>query len=403
MKDKWLAASLAIAGVALLAAADWPQFRGPGGAGVSEEAGLPVTWGPKENVRWRADLPGRGVSSPVVVGGRVYVTACSGYREARLHVLCFDAADGAKLWERQFAATGRTGCHEKTCMAAETPAADGKNVYALFATGDLAAFSADGDLLWYRALERDYPNITNQVGMAASPVVYKGVLLLPMENVGDSFAAGLDVKTGKNLWKVGRPRGIDWVTPLVVEQNGKAAALFQSEKDLTAYDPETGKPLWTMEIDNPNSIPSPAAGDGLIFASGKQCVALKPAADGGKPEEAWKTAKLNSAFASPVYHKGRVYSLVGPGLNCVDAKDGALAWQQRVKGQFSASPVLADGKVYVVNEEGLTTVIEANDDHKVLATNALGETILATPAVSGGALYLRSDQHLWCIGEKKEK
>jgi outer membrane protein assembly factor BamB len=387
------------AAVLVLAAADWTQFRGPGGAAVSEEAGLPVKWGPKDNIRWSVELPGRGVSNPVIVGGRVYVTASSGYREGRLHVLCFDAADGKKLWERQFAATGTTMCHPTTCMAAPTPAADDQAVYALFACGDLAVLSADGDLLWYRSLQHDYPDAVNQVGMAASPVIYKDTLLLPMENPGDSFAAGIDKKTGKNRWKSARLRDLDWVTPLVVEDNGKAAALFQTGKDVTAFEPETGKVLWTFEAENPAPVPSPVVGDGVIFASGKAFAALKPSKDGSPPETLWTSTKLNTGYTTPVYHKGRLYGVVGAGVNCLDAKTGELVWQQRLKGSFWASPVVADGKLYVVNEEGATTVIELGDKPKVLATNAMGEKILATPAIAGGALFLRSDQHLWCIAE----
>jgi outer membrane protein assembly factor BamB len=404
MRKYMLATILAAACGGFVAAGDWPQFRGPSGAAVSDEIGLPVKWGPKDNIRWQADLPGRGVSSPVVVGDRVYVTASSGYHESRLHVLCFAVADGKKLWERQFASTGQTMCHPKTCMAAPTPAADGKRVVALFATGDLAAFNPNGDLLWYRSLERDYPDITNQVGMAASPVLYKDVLLLPMENAGDSFAAGLDADTGKTLWRAPRSRDIDWVTPLVMEANGKAAAVFQTAQDLTAFDPLTGKALWTYAGENMGlipSIPSPILGDGLIFVAGRNFMALKPADDGTTPEVVWKSPKLNSSYATALFHKGRVYGLVGVGVNCVNAKDGEVVWQQRIKGSFSASPVLADGKLYVVAEDGATTVIEVGDKPKVLATNALGETILATPAVAGGALFLRSDQHLWCIGAKK--
>jgi outer membrane protein assembly factor BamB len=292
---------------------------------------------------------------------------------------------------------------ETTCLAAATPAADGTAVYALFSSGDLAALSPDGDLLWYRALQRDYPDAVNQVGLAASPVVYQDVLLVPMETPGDSYAAGLDKKTGKNRWKAARARGLDWVTPLVVEVGGKPAAVFQTEKEATAYDPETGKPLWTCAIDDPDAIPSPVAGDGLIFAAGKGYTALKPSADGATPEAVWTSPKLNTGVTTPVYHKGRLYGLVGPGVNCLDAKTGELKWQQRIKGPFWASPVVADGKLYAVNEEGTTAVIELTDEHKVLATNALGEKVLATPAVAGGALFLRSDAHLWCIAEKKEK
>lgn len=199
-------------------AADWPQFRGPDGSGVSDDTGLPTTWDVKAgtNVRWRAELPARGVSCPVVAAGRVYVTCCSGVRQDRLHVLCFEAATGKRLWERQFTATGSTNSHPKTSMAGATPVSDGRRVFALFGTGDLAALDADGNLLWYRALVRDYPTITNQVGMAASPVLYKDVLLLPLENAGDqSLALALDAGTGRNRWKAERTRDINWVTPLV--------------------------------------------------------------------------------------------------------------------------------------------------------------------------------------------
>jgi hypothetical protein len=169
-------------------AGDWPQFRGPGGRGFADGAGAPTRWGPRENVRWKAELPGRGLSSPVVAGGRVYVTACTGALQDRLHVLCFDAASGKRLWHRQLHATGNTLCHPKTNMAAPTPAADDGHVYAAFATGDLACFDAAGNLLWYRALVRDYPRLTNQVGMAASPVLWRDLLLLPLETADASFA-----------------------------------------------------------------------------------------------------------------------------------------------------------------------------------------------------------------------
>src|SRR5262249_34067807 len=146
---------------------------------------------------WKAALPGRGLSNPVITGGKVIVTACSGFKQRRLHVLCFDEKTGAKLWERQFTATGNTQCHPVTSMAAPSPVTDGKAVYALFATGDLAALDLDGVLLWYRSLVSDYPDITNQVGMASSPIVHKDVVLLPLDNAGESFAAGLDAKSGK--------------------------------------------------------------------------------------------------------------------------------------------------------------------------------------------------------------
>src|SRR5262249_11890555 len=148
---------------------------------------------------------------------------------------CLDAANGKKLWERQFTATGNTGCHPKTCMAAPTPTTDGRRVFALFATGDVAALDRDGDLLWYRSLATDYPPIANQVGMAASPVLHDGALIVPMDNAGDSFLLALDAATGKNRWKAKRERGLNWTTPLVLGRGAKAAVVFQSEEAVTAF------------------------------------------------------------------------------------------------------------------------------------------------------------------------
>jgi outer membrane protein assembly factor BamB len=387
-------------------AGDWPQFRGPGGTGVADDTGLPVHWGATENVRWKADLPGRGLSNPIIADGRVFVTASSGYRQDRLHILCFDLAAGKKLWERQLWATGSTVSNSKTCMAAPTPVTDGERVYALFATGDLACLDAEGNLLWYRALVRDYPLITNQVGMAASPVLWKDTLIVPMENAGDSFVAGFDKLTGRNRWKQPRARDINWVSPLLVQHGGRAEVLVQSAKELTAYDPATGDRRWELQTSGLSIISSPAASGDLLLVPGGELRALRPAADGKPPEPAWKNGKLNSSFATPLPYGGRVYNVnTANVLTCVDAADGKARWQQRLglEGQVWASPVAADGKVYVVNEAGTTAVVGIGDRPELLATNALDETILATPAIAAGALFLRSDQHVYCIGAKKGK
>jgi outer membrane protein assembly factor BamB len=383
---------------------NWPQFRGPGGTAVGAVSGLPDTWGPAENVRWKADLPGRGVSGPVVARGRVYVTACSGPRQERLHVLCFDAATGTKRWERQLWATGNTLCHPKTCMAAPTPVTDGARVYALFATGDLACFDADGDLVWYRALVQDYPTITNQVGMAASPVLWHDVLIVPMENLGDSCVLGLDRLTGANRWKEARARDINWVTPLLVRRGGRDEVLVQSAKELTAYDPGTGSRLWEFRPAALATIPSPVAGAGSVLLSGPQFLCVRLPDEGGRPEVAWKSARFKSGYVTPLDYQGRLYT-VNPVsiLVCADAATGKVRWQARLglEGEVSASPVAADGKVYVTDEKGATAVVRVGDRPRVLAVNEVGEGVLATPALADGALFLRSDQHLFCIRRKQ--
>jgi outer membrane protein assembly factor BamB len=381
-------------------AGDWPQFRGPGGAAVSEEKGLPAKWSTTENVRWKVELPGRGVSSPVIAAGRVYVTAASAFHDRRLHVLCFDAASGEKKWERQLAATGSTLCHPKTSMAAPTPVTDGRHFFALFATGDLAAFNRDGDLLWYRSLHRDYPEITNQVGMAASPILAGDTLLLPLENAGDSFALGVDAKTGRNRWKVPRRRDINWVTPVLAPFRGKTAALFQTSGEITAYDPVSGDILWTYKNNKLGSVPSPALIDDLLIVPGTPSVALRVLGD-GNAEVVWTSNKLAAAYASPVAHRGKIYATTGIGIVCLDASTGKEIWRERLGTGFSASPIIADGKLYVAKEEGDTSVVELSGKPKILANNSLKEPLLATPAIANGAIYLRTEKHLYCIAEKK--
>lgn len=372
---------------------DWSQFRGSAGAGSSNESGLPVTWSKTQGIRWSAELPGRGLSSPVIAAGRLYVTTSGGVDDDRLSVLAFDAASGRKLWERRFRGTGPTQCHPKTCMAAPTPAADANGVYALFATGDLLALDRDGTLLWYRSLVEDYPSIGNNVGMAASPALHGGRLFVAMENVGDSFLTAIDTRTGANLWKQSRARKINWTTPLVVEHSGRVQVLIQSADDVASYEAASGSPLWRQAGKLP-TIPSPAFADGLIYVAGGPSMALRP--DGTK---AWESDKLQSATASPTFYKGRLYVLNSSGIvTCADPKDGAVLWKTRTTGPHSASPVFAEDRMYLVNEKGLTSVLSLGAEPKVVAENSIEDGIFATPAISGGAIYLRSDRRLYCIG-----
>lgn len=376
----------------LLALQDWGGFRGPGGRGVSDEKELPLKWSKADGLRWKAALPGRGLSCPVVAGGRVYVTACAGPRQEELIVLCFDAASGRQLWRRELRATGSTQCNGKTCMAAATPAADGRRVVALFATGDLAAFDPEGRLLWYRSLVGDYPTIGNNVGMAASPVLHGDRVLLAMENVGESFAAAIDARTGANLWKHARAAKINWTTPFVLG----AEVLFQSGEELTAYDLATGATRWSL-AGKFSTIPSPTAADGLVFAPGGTSIALKPV--GGSPSPAWESKLLASGTATPTIHAGRIYTINSGGIvSCGDLATGELVWKHRLPGAYSASPVIAGDRFYAVNEAGLTTVLKLGAEPSVLTENALEDVVLASPAVAGGAIFLRSDKALYAVG-----
>jgi outer membrane protein assembly factor BamB len=380
-------------------AEDITQFRGPGGLGISGEKNLPVTWGEKENVRWKVDLPGRGLSNPVTAQGRVFVTAASGANRDRLHVMCFDQKDGKLLWDRQFWATGGTQCNAKTTMAAPTPATDGKFVYALFATADLFCLDLDGNLQWTRSFVGDYPTVGNNVGMAASPVIADDVVVIHMENIGESFALGVDRTRGTNRWRVDRPKVINWNTPFVRKEAGKTQVLLMTPGSVTAYDPATGQELWAHTQGKFATSPSIMAADGLIFVPGEKFSAIRLGAGG--PEVVWQNAKLNVGYATPCLVGGRLYTVANNGVAmCADAKTGKVEWTHRLEGTFAASPMSSEGHVYFTSESGTTYVMEAGPAAKVLATNELKDLFMASPVASGGAIYLRSDKHLWCLSAK---
>jgi outer membrane protein assembly factor BamB len=385
--------------------ADWPQFRGPNGLAVAEGGPYPTRWtlGPdnrQEKIRWIADLPGRGLSSVVVASGRVFVTACDGPNQTKLITLCFDAKSGKKLWQRSIQATGGTNCHPKTSMAAPTPVTDGQHVFALFATADLVAYDREGNLLWYRSLTGDYPTITNQVGMASSPILARGRVIVPMDNSGESFLAALDAFTGRNVWRIDRPRDINWVTPLVRGDE----IIFQNPEELVAYDIQTGERRWSYAEGRRSEIPSPILGaNGEVLSPGSELVALKPGQAGETPKVSWKSSRLRgAAHPTPLYYNGKVFALNSSFvLQCGDATTGKPLWDLRLKGPISASPIAADGRIFIVNEKGQTFVIKYDDKEGIIeATNSVGEEILATPAFADGAIFLRSDKKLICVGEK---
>jgi outer membrane protein assembly factor BamB len=383
---------------------DWPQFRGPGGAGACQEKGLPIEWGKDKNVRWKAPLPGQGNSNPVIAGGRVFVTACSGFEQGRLHVLCLDQDSGKRLWHRQFQSTGTTVRHAKNNMASPTPVTDGKAVYALFATGDLAALDADGNLLWYRSLTCDYGRTGNVNGMSASPVLWKDVLILPMDNLAESYVAAIDVKTGRNRWKRPRARGHNWSSALLVPQGDEAQVVISTTTGLSAYDVRSGKELWTCASNAFSNLSTPVLAADLILAPGGPFTAVRPGTGTASPGLVWQTSKLNPNVSSPSYHDNRVYVVNPPNvLVCADAASGKVLWQQRlVEGTYWSSPVAADGKVYAVNDSGTTTVVQVGDRPRLLAENALGEAIVATPAIAGGCIFLRSDRYVYCASRNQE-
>ena len=383
----------------LAAGADWPQFRGPDSGSVSEGSRLPTTWSDGLNIAWRIELPGRGPSSPIVVGDRIFVTATTGVRHDRLLVLCYDAQSGRALWQRQFWATGRIATHESITGAAPTPASDGRQVFAFFSSNDLICLDLDGNLRWYRGLSHDYPQSGSDVGMASSPIVVQGAVVVQVESQGDSFAAGIDVDTGENLWRIARKSRANWASPIVLPGRGarRTAVLLQSPDGLTAREPRTGQQVWTLES-SCASVSSPVFRDNLLLApmNGLTALRLNDASDA--PEILWDSRRLSPGSPSPIIHEDRVYTLSGAIVKCGDLATGELIWQLRLEGTHWATPVIAGGLMICVNYDGQANVIRLDrEEGLVVGQAALGELIHASPAVSDDAMYIRSDRYLWKI------
>lgn len=394
-----------------LAAADAPgEWRGfLGGCGnVALGAKLPVKWSVEtgENIAWTAELPGRGVSSPIVVAGRVIVTCSSGEPdgpEENLHVLAFGEASGERLWQRDFKATGRTKINEATAVAGSTPVTDGERVYCLFSSNDLVAVDLEGEILWELGLAKTHPQAGNDFGMASSPVMAGKRVIVQCDGSEAAFVAGVDPASGEIAWERERKAGGSWSTPLVIpwQFGGKAveAVMFQAAEGIEALDAATGELLWKEELPC-ETIPSPIVVDRRLYVAAKSLVALEREGAGEEWAVSWKGAGIKPSAATPVVHEGWAYG-VGRGGLLSAAKVGSdeVSWKLRLGGTVWATPLLADGRLYCVNGDGAAFVVELGDEGRVSYETSFGEPILASPAVSGDAMFVRGHKHLWKIAE----
>jgi outer membrane protein assembly factor BamB len=425
------------------AADDWPHWRGPSGSGVSKEVKLPSKWSDTENVAWKAPLRGLGISSPIVSGDLVIVTSQAGSGEVRsgprlvqggnpleagerplggtgptagdgkvvFLVTAFDRRTGKRAWEFELPAEGPLpSVHEKHNLASPSPVTDGERVYAWFATGQIAAIDLSGKLVWKKHLGAEYGPFEINWGHGSSPVVYRDRVILVCYHQKSSYLLSLDSRSGRVQWKADAPAGVtSYSTPLVVESNaagGKAEIVVNSSAGVSGHDVATGEQLWRYEETNRFPVPTPSFENGLIYMSrgyrSSPFMAIRPGGKGdiSATHVAWRVPSGAPYISSLVLYDGLIYLTGDVGvLTVADAKTGERVYQERIGGVYTASPVAGDGKVYLVSEDGETLVLAAGRAPKILERNKLTARQLASPAVAGGRLFIRSDDALYAIGK----
>jgi outer membrane protein assembly factor BamB len=408
-------------------AENWQRFRGPTGQGLSSETNLPLYWTATSNILWKIEIPGAGWSSPIVWDGRVFVTTATA-DGTKCHVLCLDRNTGQMLWNKQVFEQIPRRKESKNSYATSTPCTDGQRVYAVFGDGSIAALTFDGSLAWTNREVQHY----SRHGLGASPALCDGLLIMSYDgsnpvntpgswpNNSDEERLGwqipwdkaqvvaLDTKTGKRVWtgKRGSSR-IAHVSPNVFTENGRTLIISCAGDAIQAFDPKNGERVWSVYSQGEGVTPSPGFGDGLIFtSSGFEKTTLRSVRTGGhgdvtKTHIAWEQKKGAPTQPSLLYVKPYLYSITDKGVAyCFKAASGEMVYEERVGGNFCASPVYADGRIYFLSEEGVTTIIAAGPEFKVLAKNPLDEKCQASMAASRGSLFIRSEKNLYCIGSR---
>lgn len=393
-------------------AADWPAFRGPAGDGHSTATNVPVAWTATSNVAWKAPVSGQGWSSPVLAGGRIFLTSAIAGPGDRLDLaaLALDAATGRQLWRTDVVAQDGTApaIHRKNSHASPTPIVAEGRLYVHFGHMGTACLDLEGRVLW-RQTSLGYAPLH---GNGGSPVLWRDLLIYSADALKAPFIVALDRATGEVRWQVPRvtdhPRTFSFSTPTVIEVAGRPQLISPGSGVVDALDPATGAALWRVRYDGFSVIPKPVFGHGLVFlGTGYEApTALAVRVDGAAGDVtdthvAWTLRRGAPNTPSFLLVGDELYLLADSGvMSCVDARTGTLHWQERVCGGASASPVLAEGRIYVQDEQGKGVVLAAGKEFRRLAENPLEERTLASYAVTHGALFIRSEEHLFRIGAK---
>ena len=405
-------------------AGNWPGWRGPSGDGISSEKDLPTRWSNTENVAWRAEIAGEGHSSPIVWGDRVFLTTSLTEQNER-RLLCLNRLDGEIRWERLVLKSPPESIHRFNSRASGTPATDGERIYVTFmlAKGEkiiapnvssermitpgrivIAAFDFEGDLVW----QKDVGDFVSAHGFNSCPVLFEDLVIVNGDHDGDAYIVALDRETGEERWRTMRENKTrSYVTPIIRDIGERSQMILSGSKCVASYDPRTRDRHWILDGPTEQFVASMVYNGKYAFVTGgypeRHILAIDPGGKGkvSDPHIAWRTFRGAAYVPSPITN-GKFLLVVDDGgvATCFDAESGERQWRERLAGAQSSSPVLADGMVYCVSERGEATLFRLGEAFEIVASNALGEPVSASPAISQGQIFIRTHHALYCIGRK---
>jgi outer membrane protein assembly factor BamB len=378
---------------------NYPFFRGPFGDGLAFQKNTPTDWNGAagKNIVWKVKVPKAGFSSPIIWGDKLFVTGADA--QARM-VYCYDKNSGKLLWEAaadniQGSPSGMPKVTTDTGLAAPTMATDGNSVFAIFATGDVLALDMTGKRLWARNL--GVPD--NHYGHGSSLIIYKNKLLIQYDTNRGGKLLALDTQSGNTMYETLRNSKISWSSPILVNTGSRTELILTTNPNVNGYDPQTGKELWNIACLSGEVGPSAGYADGMVFAANEYAKLVGIKFNGGAPEIAWEADEFLPEVSSPLAVNGMLYVATSYGvLACYDAKSGEKLWSQEFGGSFYASPIYADGKVYITDMTGKTYIVKATRDYQLAGTSELGEKSVCSPIFQDGKIYLRGMSNLYCIG-----
>ena len=389
---------------------DWPQWRGPRNDGRSTEPAFPTTWSKTENVLWRTELPGEGHASPIVFGGRLFTVAAMPDTQERL-LLCLDRITGKVLWKQTVVKAPAEHIHRENSHASSTPACDGERVFCTFLDGKevvISAYSLAGKQLWQKR-----PGIFTSVhGFCSTPLPYKDKVIVNCDHDGDGYIVALARTDGRELWRIARPNHTrSYCTPIIRQAASRTQMVLSGSKCIASYDPDTGKQLWIVDGPTDQFVASPVFSEttGLFYITGgfpdHHIMAIRPDGSGNvtATHVVWhhRTGAGVSYVPSPIIEANWFLLTDDRGFAyAFDSKTGEIVWNERF-ARTHASPVSAAGLLYFLDDKGVCRVVKPADNFALVATNDLGEATYASPALSGGQIFLRTDQALYCIGTAK--